>query len=362
MVLAEEERSQGESGALEVGAVLAIVLGMTNAISPNQGQGVFSLWGRGFLILLLLSSTALLLGRYPISLSQIRDLLFFRSEDPAVGIILLNVRLPRVLSALFTGAALSGAGTLFQTVFKNPMVSPSVMGASTGAAFGAALAILLGLSPWLIQVGAFFMGTLAVVVAMIVASFVNRRSRILMLVLAGMLVSTFFSALISLLKYTADPLNTLPAITYWLMGSLSGSDMRGTLFTGAVVFLCASILYGMRWKITALSLVLTMGISPVPYRYAVIVCSSLMTSAAVSQCGVIGWVGLVVPHLVRLIRPGERFGNLFVYSLTGGAAYLLIIDTAIRILTPLEFPLGIMTALIGAPFFALVILRKKGGS
>ena len=339
---------------------------MIAAIADTQNRTIFPLWIKGLIILFVLSVSALLLGRYPIGFSQLMDILFSRSENPAVSIILLNVRIPRVLSALFTGAALSGAGTLLQTVFKNPMVSPSVMGASSGAAFGAALAILLGLSPWLIQLSAFSLGILAVLSSMTVASFSNRRSRILMLVLAGMLVSTFFTALISLLKFTADPLNTLPAITYWLMGSLSGSEMKGALFTGVVVVVSSFCLYGLRWKIIALSLdeeeLLTMGINPVPYRYAVIICSSLMISAAVSQSGVIGWVGLVVPHLVRLIRPGIRFGDLFVMSLIAGAAYLLIIDTAIRTLSPLEFPLGIMTALIGAPFFALVILKQKGGA
>ena len=323
------------------------------------------LCSRGGLLLFALGFAALLLGRYPISLAQMGDILFGKLEGPA-AIILLNVRLPRVLSALFIGAALSGAGVLFQTVFKNPMVSPSVMGASSGAAFGAALAILLGLSPWMIQAGAFLMGTLAVMAAVGVASFSARRSRILMLVLSGMLVSTFFTALISLVKFTADPLNTLPSITYWLMGSLAGGELQSTLFTACAVILCSAALYGLRWKITALSLdeeeLVTMGINPVPYRYAVLIGASLMTSAAVAQSGVIGWVGLVVPHLVRLLWPGERFGPLFIRSLLGGAAYLLVIDTTVRTLTPLEFPLGIMTALMGAPFFAFVILRKKGGA
>ncbi len=339
---------------------------MAEYTSGTEGNNMLIIGGRGVLLLLFLSLLALMLGRYPIGPSQIGDIILSRAGDPAPGIILLNVRLPRVLAALFTGAALSGAGALLQTVFKNPMVSPSVMGASSGAAFGAALAILLGLSPWLIQGGAFLAGTLAVATAMGVASFSSRRSRILMLVLAGMLVSTFFTALISLVKFTADPLNTLPSITYWLMGSLSGSEIGGTLFTGTVVLFCGILLYSLRWRITALSLdedeLLTMGINPAPYRYGVILCASLMTSAAVSQSGVIGWVGLVVPHLVRLIRPEGRFGDLFLRSLFGGAAYLLLIDTAVRTLTPLEFPLGIMTALIGAPFFAFVLLRKRGGA
>ena len=339
---------------------------MTVYAATLQTRTMVTLCVRGTLLLLSLAFLALLLGRYPIGLSQIRDILLGQAESPAPSIILLNVRLPRVLSALFIGASLSGAGVLFQTVFKNPMVSPSVMGASSGAAFGAALAILLGFSPWMVQAGSFLMGLLAVMAAVGVASFSTRRSRILMLVLSGMLVSTFFTALISLVKFTADPLNTLPAITYWLMGSLAGGDLKGTLFTGAVVIICAVALYGLRWRITALSLdeeeLVTMGINPVPYRYAVLIGASLMTSAAVAQSGVIGWVGLVVPHLVRLLRPNERFGELFIRSLLGGAAYLLVIDTAVRTLTPLEFPLGIMTALIGAPFFAFVILRKKGGA
>jgi len=308
---------------------------------------------------------SVLAGRYPISIDTLQQVLFDPGKEThAAAIVLFTIRLPRVLAALFIGAALSGTGAVYQTLFKNPMVSPSVLGASSGAAFGAALGMLLGFPAWAVQLCSFALGVAAVMTAVMIASLAGKGSRTLVLVLAGMLVGTFFTALISLVKYVADPQNILPAITYWLMGSLSNSEMGNTLFMGAILLACAGLLVALRWKITVLSLedeeAQSLGIHPARYRFVVIVCATLMTAAAVSISGIIGWVGLVVPHIARLLSPG-RFHEMFIDSLFIGGLYLLAIDTLSRVLTPLEFPLGILTALIGAPFFAFFLLKKARG-
>lgn len=282
--------------------------------------------------------------------------------EKTTRIILFTVRLPRIVAALFVGAALAGSGAVYQTVFKNPMVSPSVLGASSGAAFGAALGLLLGFGPYMVQLMSFLSGLAAVFMALGVSAMGKQMNKVLLLVLAGMLVSTFFTALISLVKFLADPQNTLPAITYWLMGSLADSDLKRGLFIGGTVILSGIILYLLRWRISLLSLsdeeVRSMGVDPASIRLVVVIAATLMTSAAVSISGVIGWVGLVVPHMVRL-RGANRFSSLLVGTLFGGGVYLLLIDTLCRVITPVEFPLGILTSLIGAPFFAFFLLRRR---
>ncbi|MDC7220062.1 MAG: iron ABC transporter permease [Spirochaetales bacterium] len=314
-------------------------------------------------VIVVTALCALFLGRYPIPFSEIIKVLTNPAEmEKTTRIILFTVRLPRIVAALFVGAALAGSGAVYQTVFKNPMVSPSVLGASSGAAFGAALGLLLGFGPYMVQLMSFLSGLAAVFMALGVSAMGKQMNKVLLLVLAGMLVSTFFTALISLVKFLADPQNTLPAITYWLMGSLADSDLKRGLFIGGTVILSGIILYLLRWRISLLSLsdeeVRSMGVDPASIRLVVVIAATLMTSAAVSISGVIGWVGLVVPHMVRL-RGANRFSSLLVGTLFGGGVYLLLIDTLCRVITPVEFPLGILTSLIGAPFFAFFLLRRR---
>ncbi|MDC7223609.1 MAG: iron ABC transporter permease [Spirochaetales bacterium] len=304
----------------------------------------------------------LTIGRYPVTGEQLLTLFRAPEElDNTVRIVFLTVRLPRILAALFVGAALAGSGAVYQTIFKNPMVSPSVLGASSGAAFGAALALLLGMNQWAVQLLSFLCGVGAVFLALLIAAAGRGKNKTLLLVLSGMLVSTFFTALISLVKFLADPQNTLPAITYWLMGSLADSDMNRTLFMGAVVLICGVVLYLLRWRIAILSLddeeARSLGIDPGFLRLIVVICATLLTSTAVSISGVIGWVGLVVPHMVRLKIP-NRFSSMFGASLFGGALYLLFIDTITRTASSIELPLGVLTSLIGAPFFAFFLLGR----
>lgn len=315
------------------------------------------------IIIILCIVISLSLGRYPVSFKELILLLFSADDlDKTVKIVLLTVRLPRVLTALFVGAALAGSGAVYQTIFRNPMVSPSVLGASSGAAFGAVLALLLEFNQWFVQLFSFISGVGAVLLALIVASTGRLKNRTLLLVLSGMLVSTFFTALISMVKFLADPQNTLPTITYWLMGSMAESELSQALFMGVVVIISATLLYIFRWRITIISLndeeALSMGVNPERFRFIVVLFSTLLTSAAVSICGIIGWVGLVVPHIVRFIIP-NNFGRMFSVSLLVGALYLLLIDTIIRVISPIEFPLGVLTSLIGAPFFAMFLLRRE---
>jgi iron complex transport system permease protein len=319
------------------------------------------------IILLLLSICAiylaLSLGRFPISLRNIGLILTGSKEISQVErVVLFSLRLPRVLAALFVGAALAGSGAVYQTAFRNPMVSPSVLGASSGAAFGAALAILMGFPRWTVNLLSFLFGLGAVFLALMIASSAGKKGKVLILILTGMLVSTFFTALISLVKFTADPQETLPEITYWLMGSLSGVNINDSLFMGGILITGSSIIYLMRWKIALLSLdedeAGSMGINPGFYRLLVIICSTMMTSAAVSISGVIGWVGLIIPHIARIIAP-SRFDHMFLVSLFTGGIYLLVMDTFSRVISSVEFPLGILTSLIGAPFFAFFLIRSR---
>lgn len=331
---------------------------MTKYIISKKNNFYFIL-----LFALILAILSLGVGRYPLNLIQILKMIFTgESEDKTAKIILFSVRLPRILISLFIGAALSASGSVYQTIFKNPLVSPSLLGASSGAAFGAVIGILLGFSELGIQISSFILGIVAVITAVFMGSLSKNRNETHILVLSGMIVSTFFTALISLVKFLADTQNTLPAITYWLMGSLADGDMNKVYIMGSVLIICSLILYKMSWRITILSLndeeAQSLGINPFFSRIIIIICSTLLTSVAVSMSGIISWVGLVVPHIVRLWVP-DNFSTLFLYSLFGGGIYLLIIDTLARVITPMEFPLGILTAIIGAPFFAFFLLKKR---
>jgi iron complex transport system permease protein len=326
----------------------------------------FSLAGKVGILLLLTFITgivALGLGRFPLSLKTV-FLVLTGSESvfETEKVVLFSLRLPRVLAALFVGAALAGSGVVYQTSFKNPMVSPSVLGASAGAAFGAALAILLESPSWSIQVFSFLFGLSAVSFALGIAFISGRKGRILILVLTGMLVGTFFTSLISFVKFVADPQDTLPAITYWLMGSLGIIKLNQALMMGGILLFCSLLLYLLRWKITLLALdedeARSLGINPTKYRLIVILCATLMTSAAVSISGIIGWVGLIIPHIARMVAP-PRFDHIFLVSLFSGGIYLLVMDTLSRVAFPVEFPLGILTALLGAPFFAFFLLKSR---
>ena len=276
--------------------------------------------------------------------------------------VIFNIRLPRILLAMLAGAGLSVAGASFQSLFSNPLATPDTLGVATGASFGAALGIVLGLNMALVQVLALASGVLAVVVVYAVSR-VRGTSSMIMIILGGMVVSALFSALVSLIKYVADPQDVLPSITFWLMGSLSGTNYE-TLLLGAPFIIAGTLLiYALRWRLNALSLneeeAHTLGVNVRLVRALVVLGSTMVTASVVSMCGLIGWVGLLIPHISRMML-GNDNRRVVPASVVLGAAFMLVIDTVARTVTASEIPVSILTAVIGAPVF-IALLRKSGG-
>lgn len=276
--------------------------------------------------------------------------------------VVLRVRLPRAILACFAGAALSISGASFQGMFRNPLVSPDILGVSTAAGFGAALAILLSGEPALIRITAFVFGIAGVILTCLLGR-ADRSVPAVTLVLSGVVVSALFSALISCAKFLADPYSKLPAITFWLMGGLSTVSVKDIAWTIPPMLAGMSGLLLARWRMNLLSLgdeeARSLGVNVELLKGIVILCSTLLTAASVCVSGMIGWVGLVIPHIGRmLVGPDHRV--LFPVSLILGAAFLLCVDDIARTVSSTEIPLGILTALIGAPFFGFLI-RKTGG-
>ncbi|QXO94142.1 iron ABC transporter permease [Methanospirillum purgamenti] len=277
--------------------------------------------------------------------------------------ILFQVRLPRVIAAVIVGAALSMAGAAYQGLFKNPLVSPDILGVSSGAGFGAALAILFSTAAWMIQISAFIGGILAVLASYFLSR-LYKNGQILVLVLSGVIVSAFFGALLSITKYVADPYEKLPTIIFWLMGSLSSVRYNDILAILPAIIFGGGVLILIRWRINLLSLsqdeAKTLGIDLKKITRIIIICATLLTAASVCISGIIGWVGLVVPHLGRMIT-GPDYKKLLPLTIVMGASYLLIMDDLSRTIIATEIPLGILTALLGAPFFAYLLWRRKTG-
>ncbi len=318
-------------------------------------------------VLLFIISFAL--GRYPISPGNLLMILaarFFPVSHtwPAnMDIVVWNVRLPRIFAAMLVGAALSTSGASFQGMFRNPLVSPDILGASMGAGFGAALGLYFSLDSLGIELLAFAFGLLAVLLAYSISNRV-RFDPMLVLVLSGVLVGTIFNSLTSLIKFVADPMSKLPAITFFLMGSLATITPRDVAAVIIPILLGGIPLFILRWRLNVLSLgdeeAMALGLETRKLRFIVIVCSTLMTSAAVSISGLIGWVGLIVPHWARMIV-GPNFKVLLPTAIILGSAYLLLVDDLARCLFSTEVPLGILTAIIGAPFFFYLLLKGQRG-
>lgn len=318
--------------------------------------------------LLALFLLSFVMGRYGVPLGQVVRILLSgvlpleQTWTGNMAIAVLNVRLPRILLACLVGCGLSAAGTGYQTVFQNPMAAPDILGASSGACFGAALAILTGQSAVMITVFAFLASLLSVALVYLVGNH-TRGNRVVNLLLAGIMVGSLFSACTSYIKLVADPTNQLPQITYWLMGSLSGTRMGTVRFAAVCMAVGLVPLLLLRWRMNLLTLspdeARAMGVHTDRLRLAVILSSTVLTAAAVSVSGMIGWVGLVIPHLSRRIV-GSDCRRLMPMSCLFGAAFLLLVDNMARCLTATEIPIGILTAFVGAPFF--IYLMVKGGN
>lgn len=318
----------------------------------------------GLLILLLLVLvSSLCVGRYPLSVSDLFRYVFTgQYTDASLPTVLLNVRLPRILGAVFVGGALSVAGAAYQGMFRNPMVSPDILGVSSGAGFGASLAITLSLPLLGIQLLAFGFGLVAVLLAILVGRIVGKNhDKILMLVLSGMVTGAIFNALISLMKYLADSDSKLPDITFWLMGSLAGIDMSELKVVIPVVLIGLIPLLLLGWRLNVLSFgddeAKTMGVNTGRLRLIVIACSSLITASVVCVSGLIGWVGLIIPHFSRfLVGPDHKV--MLPVAFLSGSIFMLLIDNVARSASSLEIPLGILISLIGAPLFLLFLARS----
>ncbi|MBW8282638.1 MAG: iron ABC transporter permease [Rhizobium sp.] len=333
----------------------------------RRGVSVMRIGVFGALLLALLAAMlfAIGAGRFSVSVPRIIDILVAGALNPGLALtqmderIVLLVRLPRVLLAALSGAALAVGGAALQGVFRNPLVSPQVLGISQGAAFGGAMALLFGYSGVVLLGLAFVFGLSALILVGALAR-INGRTEVITVILSGMVIGALFGALVSIVQFIADPNTSLPAIVYWLMGSFATATWArlGLAIPGMAIGLL--IVFALRYRLNLLALedseARSLGVNPDRERWYIFIAISLMTGTSVAVAGIVGWIGLVVPHAARILV-GEDHRALIPASAIIGAAYLTFIDTLSRTLTSAEIPLGVLTALIGAPVFA-VLLRK----
>jgi len=326
-------------------------------------------WLAMILVPLAALYVSLFVGRFTVPAADVARILASRlwpmtPDWPAsVETIVLQIRLPRAILAMFVGAGLSVSGAAFQGMFRNPLVSPDILGVTAASGFGAALALLLSRGAFELELIAFLFGILGVGLTYLLAR-TYRSTPVLMLVLSGVIVAAFFSALLSGAKYLADPDSKLPVITYWLLGSLNGASMRSLSLALPPIVLGGAGLMLVRWRLNVLSMgdaeARSLGVRTDRLKGIIIVCTTLITAAAVSVCGIVGWVGLVIPHLARMwVGPDHR--ALLPAACSIGATYLLLIDDVARTASASEIPLGILTAIVGAPFFAYLLRKTQGG-
>ena len=319
--------------------------------------------GVGLLVLALLALGA---GRYPLTPGDVASVLWKRLTGVAdagmADAVVWQIRMPRVAVAMLVGAALAAAGTAYQHLFRNPLVAPDTLGVSSGAALGAVLGIFTGAGLLAIEAFAFAGGLAAVVIVMLIAARLTAHDPLVTLILTGIVVASLLGAAISLLKYLADPYNQLPAITFWLMGSFasaSHTEVRSLLPTVAIAL---AVLVALAWRVNLLALpedeARALGVDTRRLRAVVIAAATLATSASVAVTGIIGWVGLVVPHMARLLV-GPEFSRLLPVAALFGAAFMLAIDTLARTAAPIEIPPGILTAVVGTPVFIVLLARAR---
>jgi iron complex transport system permease protein len=326
---------------------------------------------RSAVFLLLLAAlvaalaVALAVGPYPLGIADVwhgaARALGLEGGAPTPGeIVFGRVRLPRVAAGMLVGAALAGAGAAYQTLFRNPLVSPDILGVASGAGLGAVVGILLSLPVVGIQGLAFAGGLVTVALVWLIAAALRGHDRTL--VLGGVVVGALAGACISLVKILADPYDQLPAITFWLLGSLAGVKLSDLATVAPLVLVGLVPLVLWRWRIGVLSLgddeARALGVDVTKLRAAVIAAATLMTASVVAVSGVIGWVGLMIPHIARMLV-GPNFSRLLPAAMLLGAAFMLVVDTAARSLARVETPLGILTAVLGAPFFLWLLARGK---
>ncbi|MDR1404369.1 MAG: iron ABC transporter permease [Candidatus Methanoplasma sp.] len=319
-----------------------------------------------FLLLVVSAAVAVCIGTYHISITDVFSayITYFQGgETTVVESIVVNLRTPRVILALMAGAGLAVAGTASQSAFSNPLASPDVIGVSSGAAFGAAAGILLFNNDAATQLMAVAFG-LAAIAAVFALCKSSRSDSILMIVLSGIIVAGLFSAMVSLVKYVADPMSKLPEITYWLMGTLSGASYSKIIVALPMFVAGMVLIYVMKWRLNILTLsddeVRALGHNPKKVRWTAVLASTLVVAAVVSVCGLIGWIGLVIPHVARLLVGTD---NRYVLPLciSIGGIFMLAMDTVARTASVEELPLSILTAIVGAPLFASIFIWRGRG-
>ena len=327
-------------------------------------RGIFPLLVLGLIAALIV---ALAVGPFPLTLADVMHAAAraFGGETgtPTAGeIVFGRVRLPRVCAGMLVGAALAGAGATYQTLFRNPLVSPDILGVASGAGLGAVLGILLSLPVAAIQALAFAGGLATVALVYLIAAALRGHDRTLVLVLGGVVVGALAGACISLVKILADPYDQLPAITFWLLGSLAGVKLDDLAVAAPLVIVGLVPLVLYRWRIGVLSLgddeARSLGVDVRRLRGGVIAAATLMTASVVAISGVIGWIGLMIPHIARMLV-GPNFARLLPAAMLLGAAFMLIVDTVARSIARVETPLGILTAVLGAPFFLWLLARGR---
>ncbi len=313
---------------------------------------------------------AFAIGKFPVAPVEALAVLWAKLTGGTHGLsdtietVVLRIRGPRIAAAILVGAALAAAGAAYQGLFRNPLVSPDILGVSSGAALGAVIGIFLSLPVMAIQGLSFVGGLGAVAVVYGVAAAVRGHDPILVLVLAGVAIGALFGAGVALLKYVADPYNQLPAITFWLLGSLAGAAPADLTAAAPLTLVGLVPLILLRWRINLLSLgdeeAKALGVSTGPTRAAVVAAATLMTASVVSIAGIIGWVGLLIPHFARLLV-GPDFGRLLPASALLGGGFMLLVDTLARTVAAIEVPLGVLTALVGTPFFVWLLATVRRG-
>lgn len=345
-------------------------VGAETRATPGKRGARRTLWlDIGALVLLgLLAMVALSVGRYPMTPGDVLAVIWMKLTGAAASVptsaetVLFQVRAPRIVAAAVIGAALAAAGAAYQGMFRNPLVSPDILGVSAGAGLGAVLAIFLSLPVVAIQGFAFAGGLLAVAAVYFVGSSVRGHDPILALILAGVVIGTLLGACIALLKYLADPYNQLPAITFWLLGSVASVGAQDLKVMLPLVLVALVPMFLLRWRMNLLSLAddeaRALGVQTGVMRVVVVCAATLMTAASVAVSGIIGWVGLLIPHAARMLV-GPEFSRLLPVSMLLGASYLLGVDTLARTMARIEIPPGVLTAVIGTPFFVWLLAVSR---
>lgn len=333
--------------------------------NPKESYSKHFFFAGSFIVVLFFASMTI--GRYAISLPELFAIIWslingtYDMSDSATSLF-FHIRLPRIIAALLVGAALSVAGSIFQGIFRNPLVSPDILGVTSGASFGAAIGILLPFaSIYAVSASAFVFGIIAMAFAYTIAT-ASKGESVIVLVLAGMVVSAFFTAGLSFIQAVADPYNELPAIIFWIMGGFFRVNWDMTMILIVIIIPCLIIAYMLGWKLDLLSLgdeeAASLGLNVKVLRISLIIVATVMVAASVSIAGSISWIGLVIPHIARMLTSSEHTISIPMSTLVG-AGFLLLMDGMARNITASEIPISILTAALGAPFFAYLLIRRS---